>query len=73
MKEITKEKFYNIINDLDICVYSKLKGDKKMMITDFKFRNGVLLGQSFHNYDLDDDNYGEIVYKINEVYLKGES
>jgi hypothetical protein len=73
MKEIKKEKFYNIINDLDVCVYSKLSSDKKMMITDFKFRNGVLLGQSLHNYDLDDDNYGERIYKINEVYLKGES
>ena len=66
MKIIDKKDFYNIINDLDICVYSKLSDDKKLMTTRFTYRNGILFGISEHNYDLDSDDYDKQVYKIVE-------
>ena len=66
MKTISKKEFYDLIMDLDICVYSKLSDDKKLMTTSFKFRNGILFGISEHNYDLDSDDYGKKTYKIVE-------
>ena len=72
MVEISKEDFYKIINDndLDICVYANRINSNKLMVTDFKFRNGVYFGINYHNYDLDSDKYGQQTYVIDEDWVK---
>jgi hypothetical protein len=66
MKEVTKKQFYKVIydNDLDVCVFSTYNQGKQLMTTEFKFRNSEVFGYSYHNYDLDSDQYGEQTYTI---------
>jgi hypothetical protein len=75
MVEVTKEQFYKVIydNDLDVCVHSDYNNIKKLMTTDFKFRNGVAFGVSYHNYDLDSDDYGKQTYHIVKEWIQKET
>ena len=74
MVEVSKEDFYKVIydNDLDICVKARGKNADQIMVTDFKFRNGVVFGYNYHNYNLDSDDYGKQYYTIDEGWVKGK-
>lgn len=71
-KPISKQEFFSIINDHDVCYRVVGYDYSKEMIGEFKHRNGTLVGRSIKNYDLDSDDYGTETYEIVDgVSLKG--
>ena len=70
--EVPKEQFWKIIydNDLDICVKAHGINIDQIMITDFKFRSGIVFGYGYHNYNFDSEKYGEQTYKIDKDWIK---
>ena len=73
MTPVNKESFYKVIyeKDLDVCVYSRCRGTPTtLIITDFKFRSGMLFGISETNYNLDSENYGEVTYYLGDDWVK---
>lgn len=66
-KPATKKEFYDIINDLDICVNSNIKEyPHKHFYTKFSYRNGELFGISIRSLETDHDDYGVNYYHIKE-------
>lgn len=67
MKEISKVDFYNIINDLDICVHSSWNNITQVMTTEFTYRNGKIFGYSYTNYNTDDEHdYLKVTYFVKD-------
>ena len=71
-KPISKEEFYALINDHDVCYRVVGYDFHKEIIGEFKHRNGTLVGRNITNCNVDSDDYGIVTYEIVDgVNLKG--